>query len=92
MCQVLWKQNLNQQIIPEKGTMFKFLRAGSSDDDSEIHLDGLCDLFSKGDAVRGEHTVALHLPFLWVNPAQLKQPLCKNYIQSRMELKFERNI
>lgn len=29
-------------------TMFKFLRGGSRDDDSEIHLDGLCDLFSKG--------------------------------------------
>lgn len=50
--------------------MFKFLRAGSSDDDSEVHLGSLCDLFSICDAVcepsavSGGHIVALHLPFL----------------------------
>lgn len=70
MFQVLQTQNLNQQITPVKGIMFKFLRAGSSDDDSEERLDRLCDLFSICDAmcdpsaVSEEHIVALHLSFL----------------------------
>lgn len=98
MFQVLQKQNLNQQIIPVKGIMFKFLRAGSSDDDSGVHLDRLCDLFSTCDAtcelntVSGENIVVLYLPSLWVNSSQLKQPLCKKHVQGRMELKFEREV
>lgn len=56
---------------------------------------GICSQYvmrCEPSAVSGEHIVALHLPFLWVNPAQLKQPLCKSYVQGIMELKFKRNI
>lgn len=95
---IIYVSNLNQQIIPVKGIMFKFLRAGSSDDDSGVHLDRLCDLFSTCDAtcelstVSGENIVVLYLPSLWVNSSQLKQPLCKKHVQGRMELKFERKV
>lgn len=100
MFQVIQRQNLSQESIPVKGIIFKFLRAGSSDEGGEVYLERLCDLFSICDAtcemnwvllVR-EHIVALSLPFLWVNSSYLKQTLCKNYVQSRTELKFERSI
>lgn len=74
-----------------KGIVFKFLRAGSNDDDGGVHLDRPCELLSMWDSVSAV-IVAPHLPFLWVNPAQLKQALWKNYVQSRTELKFKRNI
>lgn len=51
MLQVIQRKNLRQESIPVKGIMFKFLRAGSSDDGGKVRLEKLCDLFSICDAM-----------------------------------------
>lgn len=50
MFQVIKRQNLSQESISVKGIIFKFLRAGSSDEGGEVYLERLCDLFSICDA------------------------------------------
>lgn len=42
--------DIKAESIPVKGIMFKFLRAGSSDDGGDVCLERLCDLFSICDA------------------------------------------
>lgn len=75
MLQVIQSQNLSHEGIPVRGIMFKFCKAGSSDDGGEICLERLDNLFSICDAtcelswvlLVGEQIVAFRLPFLWVS-------------------------